>query len=74
MNVSLTTQEVKLLSITLVDPELWLTQLAKVTAQRNKMKLTEGKAVSSAALDKLLDATKSAKELQDALDVERGAQ
>ena len=72
MNINLTTQEVKLLGLTLVDPELWLTQLAKVTAQRNKMKLTEGKTVSSAALDKLLDATKSAKELQEALDAERG--
>lgn len=72
MNVNLTPQEVKLLGITLVDPEAWLTQLAKVTAQRNKMKLTEGKEMSSAALDKLLDATKSAKELQDALDAGRG--
>lgn len=74
MNINLTTQEVKLLGLTLVDPELWLTQLAKVTAQRNKMKLTEGRALSSSAIDKLLETTKSVKELQDALDAERGVQ
>lgn len=73
MNVNLTTQEVKLLGLTLVDPELWLTQLAKVTAQRNKMKLTEGKNLSAASVDKLLETTKSAKELQDTLDAERSA-
>ena len=75
MDVSLTTQEVKLLELTIVDPQAWLTQLAKQTARRNKQKLLDEKNIvgsyTSTALDALLASVPNALEQQQLLDASR---